>query len=54
MEQDDIEDPKEFKYTHLLIISKFTVPVDLVPKDNSIPEINDRLFYRWEDSVFVE
>lgn len=47
MEQDDIKDPSEFKYDHLLVISKFTVS-----NENLNPTRDDRLYYRWEDDVF--
>jgi protein BCP1 len=37
-EQDDIEDPKEFNYDYLLVLSKFTVPNELVGKGKEIPK----------------
>ena len=46
-EQDDIDDPKEFNYTYLLIMSRFTIPVKSAPGEKE-PE---KLFYKWEDSV---
>ena len=49
-EQDDIEDPKEFEYEYLLVLSKFTVPNELVAKGQHKKE--DRLYYHWEDQVF--
>lgn len=48
MQQDDIADPKEFKYDYLLFISKFAVENDKV----STFTRNDRLYFRWEDDVF--
>ena len=33
MEQDDIKDPKEFKYDYLLVLTKFSVPNE-VAKSN--------------------
>jgi hypothetical protein len=54
--QDDITDPKEFNYDYLLVLSKFTIPNELVGKslDSSsfIPKRQDRLYYRWEDDIF--
>lgn len=49
-EQDDIGDPKEFDYEYLLVLSKFTVPNELVSKGQHKRE--DRLYYHWEDQVF--
>ena len=53
--QDDITDPKEFNYDYLLVLSKFTIPNELV--ENNIeykqnPKRQDRLYYRWEDDIF--
>jgi hypothetical protein len=54
--QDDISDPKEFNYDYLLVISKFTVPNEIVSKaldsGSFIPKRSDRLYYRWEDDIF--
>ena len=49
MEQDDIENPKEFKYEYLLVLSKFAVPNEKVK-----PSLDrkDRLYYKWEDDIF--
>jgi len=41
-EQDDIENPKEFDYAYLLVLSRFTVPVK---------QADEKLYYKWEDSV---
>ena len=48
MEQDDIKDPKEFKYDYILFISKFAVENEKVKNFTR----NDRLYFRWEDDVF--
>ena len=40
-EQDDIKDPKEFTYEYLLVLSRYTIPVDK----------EEKLFYKWEDSL---
>ena len=46
-EQDDIEDPKEFNYTYLLVLSRYTVAV----KQAAGVKTPEKLFYKWEDSV---
>ena len=46
-QQDDIEDPKEFNYNYLLVLSRFTVPVT-GGGDN---ETKEKLFYKWEDAL---
>ena len=48
-EQDDIENPKEFNYDYLLVITKFSVANEDVQK--SIDR-KHRLYFRWEDDVF--
>ena len=53
-EQPDITDPKEFNYSHLLILSKFTTPkgsVDKAATDKTEASVTDRAFYKWEDQV---
>ena len=47
-EQDDIEDPKEFDYDFLVVLSRYTVPVEGQGEDAAQSE---KLFYKWEDSV---
>ena len=53
-EQDDIKEPKEFDYDYLLVLTKYTVPNELMVsiKPGKEPKRDDRIFYRWEDSVF--
>lgn len=53
-EQDDIKEPKEFDYDYLLVLTKYTVPNELIStiKPGKEPKRDDRIFYRWEDSVF--
>ena len=48
MKQDDITNPKEFKYDYILVLSKFSVD------NNSVKTMarKDRLYYRWEDDIF--
>lgn len=50
-EQDDIDDPKEFDYDYLLVLTKFTVPNDVVDtiKKGKSAAVEHRLYYRWED-----
>ena len=56
--QDDITDPKEFNYDYLLVLSKFTIPNELLSPYKAldpstfIPKRQDRLYYRWEDDIF--
>lgn len=49
-QQDDIEDPKEFNYDYLLVISKFAVKSD--GSFSTKPTRKDRMYYKWEDDVF--
>ena len=46
-EQDDIENPKEFDYAYLLVLSRFTVPV----KQEFGKVSDEKLYYKWEDTV---
>ena len=51
-EQDDIEDPKEFNYGYLLVLSRFTVPVkQLNAVDAGASKGEEKLFYKWEDNL---
>ena len=58
MKEPDITDPKEFKYDYLLVVTKFTLPNEVVFDKKLkgtafyIPEASERLYYRWEDDVF--
>uniref|UniRef100_A0A7S3FTD8 Uncharacterized protein n=1 Tax=Strombidium rassoulzadegani TaxID=1082188 RepID=A0A7S3FTD8_9SPIT len=55
-EQEDIEDPAEFDYDYLVVISKFTVPLDVqgVGKPDFYPKRRDRLYFRWEDDLLEQ
>jgi len=48
-EQDDIENPKEFDYTYLLVLSRYTVPV----KQAKEAAPTEKLYYKWEDCVLL-
>jgi hypothetical protein len=52
--QDDIENPAEFKYDYLLVLTKFTIPNEIVDtiKKGKQAAVEHRLYYRWEDQVF--
>ena len=50
--QDDIEDPKEFDYIYLLVLSRYTVPVK-VSREAEGEAVEERLFYKWEDGVLL-
>ena len=45
-QQDDIKDPKEFNYSYLLVLSKYTLPQSFRPSTDK-----DKAFYKWEDQV---
>lgn len=53
-EQDDIEEPAEFDYDYLLVLTKFTIPNEIVDsiKKGKQAAVEHRLYYRWEDQVF--
>ena len=51
--QPDIKDPKEFNYSHLLVLSKFTTPrISAAAKGKeklASSNFADKAFYKWED-----
>lgn len=65
--QDDIDEPKEFNYKYLLVLSKFTRLIDKDTKHKIMAQheskggiefakqkldvSGDRIYYKWEDSV---
>ena len=53
-EQDDIDDEAEFDYDYLLVLTKFTVPNEIIDgiKTGKQAAAEHRLYYRWEDQVF--
>ena len=46
-EQEDIKDPKEFNCSHLLVLTKYTLP-----QDHQKSEDKDKAYYKWEDQIF--
>ena len=48
-EQDDIENPKEFDYDYLLVLSRYTIPVK--QSDGDPAATSEKLYYKWEDTV---
>lgn len=52
--QDDIEDPREFDYQYLLVISKYTVENKKKgATENKQQKIEEKLYYRAEDELFL-
>ena len=50
--QEEITDPKEFNYSHLLVLSKFTIPQGSGEKaGKDMQDLPDKAFYKWEDQV---
>lgn len=47
-EQDDIDDPKEFDYDYLLVLSKYATK----NQQTEDAEGQQRMYYKWEDEVF--
>jgi len=48
---DDIEDPRQFDYSHLLVITRYTIPK--AGDENVKTTSSGRCFYNFEDAYFV-